>query len=736
MANVKREVLTSRWLLITLFAALVGAIFLMGDATQSVSYFGRLHNWLLPINTLLLAVFVSLIVHNISTLVGRLRRRDPGSKLTLRLVLLFTLTASTPVFIVYTFSIWLLEHGVDSWFDVEVENALQDAVDLSRSSLDLHIRTLRQQVEPRIEDFSEVDQFNATLIINELLISTDVREVALFDEGNLMMASGHSEPTTEVPSLPGESVLQLVNQGERYIAVEPTLEEGLQIRMVYPIASSMPTGGNRFVQFLYPVSDRIGTLANNVQNSFGQYDELIYLRTPLKQNFILILTLVLALGALFAVFAAFYWSRVLVSPIQELAEGTKAVAAGEYKKKLIVPKDDDLGMLVISFNRMTERLAVARDTGIINQRIIENQRTYLQTILEYLSSGVISLDSSYNLKTSNAAASEVLNIDLSQFENKQIMQIGETHAFLKDFCVKLHNKIKCAEQDWQLELEVFTPQGTKTILCKSVSLPSEVESQRGFVLVIDDVTTLLQAQRDSAWGEVARRLAHEIKNPLTPIQLSAERLRRKILPTLQDEQSELVDRATNTIVQQVESMKHMVNDFSEYARMPTMEPYPLDLNILVRDIVELYKGDREHVHIDLDCYEQPLMIRGDSTRLGQVMHNLVKNAIEAMPGDELSAMNIHTYTCQLANTKYAGIKIIDNGPGIPQKLMARIFDPYMTTKIKGNGLGLAIVKKIIEEHNGHIQIENAEGSGAIVSIRFPLYSQTVKSRDNIEDDSE
>ena len=433
MANVKREVLSSRWLLITLFAALVGAIFLMGDATQSISYFGRLHNWLLPINTLLLAVFVSLIVHNISTLVGRLRRRDPGSKLTLRLVLLFTLTASTPVFIVYTFSIWLLERGVDSWFDVKVENALQDAVDLSRSSLDLHIRTLRQQVEPRIEEFSEVDQFNATLIINELLISTDVREVALFDEGNLMMASGHSEPTTEVPSLPGESVLQLVNQGEHYIAVEPTLDEGLQIRMVYPIASSMPTGGNRFVQFLYPVSDRIGTLANNVQNSFGQYDELIYLRTPLKQNFILILTLVLALGALFAVFAAFYWSRVLVSPIQELAEGTKAVAAGEYKKKLIVPKDDDLGMLVISFNRMTERLAVARDTGIINQRIIENQRTYLQTILEYLSSGVISLDSSYNLKTSNAAASEVLNIDLSQFENKQITQIGETHAFFKRF---------------------------------------------------------------------------------------------------------------------------------------------------------------------------------------------------------------------------------------------------------------------------------------------------------------
>jgi nitrogen fixation/metabolism regulation signal transduction histidine kinase len=330
----------------------------------------------------------------------------------------------------------------------------------------------------------------------------------------------------------------------------------------------------------------------------------------------------------------------------------------------------------------------------------------------------------------------VLNIDLSQFENKQISQIGQTHAFLKDFCVKLDNKIKGTEQDWQLELEVFTPQGTKTILCKSVSLPSEVESQRGCVLVIDDVTTLLQAQRDSAWGEVARRLAHEIKNPLTPIQLSAERLRRKILPTLQDEQSELLDRATNTIVQQVESMKLMVNDFSEYARMPTMEPHPLDLNILVSDIVELYKGDKEHVQIELECHPHVLMIRGDSTRLGQVIHNLVRNAIEAMPGNELSIMRIHTYMRKLSNTEYAGIKITDNGPGVPQKLIARIFDPYMTTKIKGNGLGLAIVKKIIEEHNGQIQIENDEVTGAIVNIRFPLYSQTVKSRDNIEGVSE
>ena len=731
MVTLNRKSITGRWLLIVLFAALVAAILLMADATQSVSYFGRLHNWLLPINTLLLVIFVALIIRNISSLLTRLRNRDPGSKLTLRLVLLFVLTASMPVFIVYTFSIWLLERGVDSWFDVKVESALQDAVDLSRSSLDLHIRTLRQQVEPKIEQLADVEQFNATLIINELLMTTDVAEVALFDEGNRMIASGNSEPTATVPELPGESVLQLVNQGERYIAVEPTSEASLQIRMVYPIASQIPTGGTRFVQFLYPVSDRIVSLASNVQNAFGQYNELIYLRTPLKQNFILILTLVLALGALFAVFAAFYWSRVLVSPIQELAEGTKAVAAGEYKKKLVVPRDDDLGMLVVSFNRMTERLAVARDTAIINQRIIENQRTYLQTILEYLSSGVISLDSAYNLKTSNAAASQVLNVNLNEFHGKQFARLGYKHAFLKDFCATLESKIKSTEQDWQLEIEVFTPQGTKTILCKSVSLPSAIESQRGCILVVDDVTTLLQAQRDSAWGEVARRLAHEIKNPLTPIQLSAERLRRKLMPALQDEQSELVDRATNTIVQQVESMKLMVNDFSEYARMPTMEPQPLDINDLVTDIVELYKGDRERIQIELQLHAEPLSIRGDSVRLRQVMHNLIKNAMEAMPDGEVSLLLINTFIHTSGHSKYAAIKITDNGPGISSHLIARVFDPYMTTKVKGNGLGLAIVKKIIEEHNGAIRIENSEDIGVTVSIRFPLHSQTGKNTNHI-----
>ena len=730
MANVRKVLVRERWLLAIMFAALVAAILLMADATQSVAYFGRLHNWLLPINATLLAVFIALIIYNIGRLVHRLKHQAPGAKLTLRLVLLFVLTASMPVFIVYTFSIWLLERGVDSWFDVKVENALQDAVDLSRSSLDLHIRTLRQQTSPIVSEFTDADSFNATLLINDLLGSSGAAEIALFDSNSRIVASGNAEPSAAVPRLPGESVLQLVQQGDSYVALDPT-EAGLQVRMVYPVPSDSAVGETRLLQFLFPVSGRIADLADNVQAAFGQYNELIYLRTPLKQNFILVLTLVLALGALFAVFAAFYWSRVLVAPIQELAEGTKAVAAGQYHKKLPVRQHDDLGLLVASFNRMTERLTVARDTTIINQRIIENQRTYLQTILEHLSSGVLSLDSSLALKTINAAASEIFHINMNQFIGKQFVQIGTTHSFLKDFCTLVAGKIRETSEEWQVEMEIFTPQGRKTILCKSVKLPSEEESQRGCVLVFDDVTTLLQAQRDSAWGEVARRLAHEIKNPLTPIQLSAERLRRKLMPNLAAEQSEIVDRATHTIVQQVESMKLMVNDFSDYARMPTMEPKPLDLNNLVLDTAELYKGDQENVSIRLGLDANSLNVRGDSVRLRQVIHNLIKNAIESMPEGEKCILNINTFPFDFTNAKYAGIEIADNGPGFPSDVLGRAFDPYMTTKPKGNGLGLAIVKKIIEEHNGVIRASNQKQGGAAINIRFPLYDYGVKNKNKI-----
>ena len=711
------------WLAI-LFVSLIAAVLLMADVTQNGSYFGRLHNWLLPINSVLLLLFVALIAYNANQLKRQLKRKEPGSKLTLRLVWSFVVIASMPVLIVYTFSIWLVEEGVDSWFDVKVEKALQDAVSLSRSSLDMHIRNLSQQAAPLSKNFDGNDSFNATLTINELLSASSADEIVLFYSNNRIIASGSSEPSTDVPTLLDESILQRLSSGEDYVAMEPVGDGGLQIRLVFPMPQELNAAEFQYLQFIYPISDRISELTNNVQKAFGQYNELIYLRGPLKQNFILILTLVLALGILFAVFTAFYFSRVLVAPVRELVEGTKAVAAGQYHKKISVRQSDDLGMLVASFNRMTERLSVARYTTVINQRIIENQRLYLQKILEHLSSGVLSLDESLQIKTANATTSQILGIDIICFINKPLMQVGTHHDFLKTFTLTVVTQLRQKSEEWQKELEIFTPEGRRTILCKSVKLLGEDASKRGYVLVFDDITTLLQAQRDSAWGEVARRLAHEIKNPLTPIQLSAERLRRKLLPVLQPDQASLVDRATHTIVQQVESMGLMVDDFSAYARMPVIDSKPLDINNLIRDVAELYKGNAKNIRLDLSLNAETLFVRGDSGRLRQVLHNLIKNSMEATATDRHCQVQISAGVQQYLNKLYVTIEVLDNGQGFSQEMLNHAFDPYMTTKQKGNGLGLAIVKKIVEEHNGIIHLTNRTCGGAMILIRLPSYNSS------------
>ena len=495
----------------------------------------------------------------------------------------------------------------------------------------------------------------------------------------------------------------------------------------------------RMVQVLYPISDRISDLALSVQEGFGKYNELVYLRTPLKQNFALIITLVLLLGILFSVWAAFYSARRLVEPIKELAQGTKAVAEGQYHKKIPIERNDDLGMLVASFNQMTERLSLARDKAKLSQRLIDSQRIYLQAILENLSSGVVSLDQNLVIKTANATASQILSTDINEYIGRDIAQLSMGHENLKSFCDQVIPMLQSSEPQWQTEIKLLGDSQdkvfqSKMLMCRGVTLPDEEEQMGGYALVFDDITELISAQRDSAWGEVARRLAHEIKNPLTPIQLSAERLRRKILPELDQHESNILDRATTTIVEQVESMKEMVNDFADYARVPQIEKTPLDLNKLISEVVELYQNNVHNFEVRISLDEFPPLILGDSTRLRQLMHNLVKNAFEAMPEQSLEKPNISeqehpqlqiTTRCfEISGVPFVSLVVVDDGPGFPEDLVDTLFEPYVTTKSTGNGLGLAIVKKIVEEHGGTIRAENSTERGARIKIRIPLSTTT------------
>jgi nitrogen fixation/metabolism regulation signal transduction histidine kinase len=722
MAAVEKQVVMRIWPVILLFVLLMGSLYLMADATRSEVSFEELRYWLLPFNVLLLVIFLALIIFNIARLAIQVIKHQPGSRLTLRLLLMFVLLAMVPVGIVYTFSIWLLQEGVDSWFDADVEQALQDSVDLSRSSLDLHMRKLRQQTEPMIKELADTTPLDAPLVINDLLRRSGAAEIVLFNSNNRIIASGGEVGAAVLPRLPGETVIRLVSQGETYVGLDPIKDSGLHIRLVFPMYSNRPGAEVRMAQVLYPISDRISDLALSVQEGFGKYNQLVYLRTPLKQNFSLILTLVLLLGVLFAVWAAFYSARRLVAPIKDLAQGTKAVAAGQYHKKLPVERQDDLGMLVVSFNQMTERLSLARDKAKLSQHLIDSQRFYLHTILENLSSGVISLDQFFVIKTANATASQILNTDINQFVGQDIAQLSLENENLKSFCDQVIPMIQSNEKQWQTEIKLFSGDRGKMLICRGATLPTGAEQTGGFALVFDDVTELVRAQRDSAWGEVARRLAHEIRNPLTPIQLSAERLRSKILPELNEQEASILDKATRTIVQQVESMKAMVNDFTDYARAPQTELSPFDLNELISEVIELYQNNIYNIIVSSSLDKHPPLIKGDSVRLRQLLHNLIKNALEAMHRRSGTKVQLTTRCLEISGVLFVSLVVTDDGPGFPSDILGRVFEPYVTTKTKGNGLGLAIVKKIVEEHGGAIRAENITDRGARIKIRLPLHS--------------
>ncbi len=736
MAAIEKQVIMRIWPIIFLFGLLMGSLYLMADATRNETSFEELHYWLLPFNVFLLAIFLVLIIFNIARLVTQVVKRQPGSRLTLRLLLMFVLLAIVPVGIVYSFSIWLLQEGVDSWFDVDVEQALQDSVDLSRSSLDLHMRKLRKQTEPMIKELADTKPLDTPYVINDLLRRSGAAEIVLFDRSSRIIASGGEVGAAVLPRLPGETVLRLVSQGETYVGLDPIKESGLHIRLVFPMRSNRPGSEQRMVQVLYPISDRISDLALNVQEGFGKYNQLVYLRTPLKQNFNLILTLVLLLGVLFSVWAAFYSARRLVAPIKDLAQGTKEVAAGQYHKKLPIERQDDLGMLIASFNQMTERLSLARDKAKLSQHLIDSQRLYLQTILENLSSGVVSLDQNLIIKTANATASQILNIDVNQYIGRDIAQLSMANENLKSFCDQVVPMIQSSEKKWQTEVKLFDGDRSKMLMCRGVTLPIDAAQTGGYALVFDDITELIRAQRDSAWGEVARRLAHEIKNPLTPIQLSAERLRGKILPKLNEQESSILDRATSTIVQQVESMKAMVNDFADYARIPQIETTPLDLNKLISEVIELYQNNTYNTVVSASLDEYPPRIKGDSNRLRQLLHNLIKNALEAMHEQQDAKIEITTHCFEISGVPFVSLEVTDDGPGFPPEILERLFEPYVTTKTKGTGLGLAIVKKIVEEHGGTIRADNTPEHGARIKIRLPISSsETLRTSVHVQGDA-
>jgi nitrogen fixation/metabolism regulation signal transduction histidine kinase len=706
------------WAMLVLFILLLVSLSFMSDATHNSERFGRLYSWLLLVNALGLVVLAALIGGNLYWLVRQYRTRAAGARLTGRLVVMFVVLAVLPVSVVYYFSLQFLHRGIDSWFDVRIERALGDSLDLSRAAFDVRLRELLRVTDHLASEIGQVSPAVAPLNLYDLRVRSGASELTLFGSNGRIIASSSNDPTDLVPNRPAAEILLQVKRGQSYVGLDPIGEHGLYVRAVVAVPASGPAGETRILQALYRVPERLNKLAQSVQSAFGRYKELSYLRKPLKYSYTLTLSLVLLLSLLSAVWAAFFSARRLVAPIRDLAEGTRAVADGDYDKQLPVPGEDELGFLVRSFNDMTRRIGRARDQARRSQQQVEGQRAYLEAVLGSLSSGVMSISRDRKLRTVNDAASHILGMDLRASLGGALNQLSERHGYTAPFFDSVARHVRAEDPGWREEIILFGVRGRQVLMCRGAALPGDGVRGGGMVIVFDDVTALIQAQRDAAWGEVARRLAHEIKNPLTPIQLSAERLRHKYLKVLAPEDGEVLERATHTIVQQVEAMKEMVNAFTEYARAPQMHREPVDLNPLVLEVLDLYRGHAAGLQIESRLDPSNPCVEADAGRLRQLLHNLFKNAQEATSNRPDGKVVVGTLCVNELDTHYVELWVDDNGPGFPPQLFEQLFEPYVTTKPKGTGLGLAIVKKIVEEHGGVIEAQNLEPGGARVLIRL------------------
>ncbi len=704
------------WLVILLLALVLASLDLMSNAVQNSAELSRLFVPLLFASVSGLAILVLLIAFHLVRLVVQYRREAAGSRLTVRMVMIFMVLSLAPVSVVYYYSLNFLLQGIDSWFDVQIDQAMQDALELSQSSLGLNERALLKSTERALADLEDLSETGLAISLAELREQSSATEMALMDRAGKVIASSMVNPTSLVPEKPSVEVMQQLREGSNFVGLSPKGADELRIRVVV----NDPSGRPLMLQGIYPTSERIRGLTNKLEHAHDRYRELAFLRNALKINFVLVLSLVLLFSLLAAVWAAFYTARRLVTPITNIAEGTRAVADGDYDKQLpLLKSSDELGFLVSSFNAMTRRISLARDAAARSQAEVEAQRRYLETVLGHLSSGVMAFDAALYLRTANTAAHQILGFDLHPYMDRPFREMAEVSSAIAQFVEILHQPLSYADQDWRKEVTLFGVEGHQVLLCRIAPFALPDAEQKGHVLVFDDITTLIKAQRDAAWGEVARRLAHEIKNPLTPIQLSAERLRRKYLRQMPESDARVLDRATHTIVQQVEAMKTMVNAFSDYARPPQLQREPLVADDTIAEVMDLYPNTGSKVEIQMKLDAPSVRIKADPVRLRQVVHNLVKNAQEALAGRKEGCLMVSTRVVGDTEGCFYELKVMDTGPGFDQDLLGEMFEPYVTTKTKGTGLGLAIVKKIVEEHGGQIWAENLDG-GACVILRLPV----------------
>ncbi|UCV22994.1 sensor histidine kinase [Ferribacterium limneticum] len=694
------------------FAAAIGGILwfllLMSTAADTV-LFSRNYPLLIALNVALALGMLGLVGWQLRTLWRDYQAQVFGARLKLRLMLMFGVIAVLPGALVYGVSVQFVTRSIESWFDVRVEKALESGLQLGRSALDSLLLDLGDKARSMAAELSDIQESSRRSALLRLREEKGVQSVALFSVGGQLLSSATTELSSLLPDLPSQAQLKQARSTQMVSTIEG--EGGkLYLRVLVPVSAREMFEEPRILQLTQPVPSGLAHDADAVQGVYRDYQELHLAREGLTRIYALTLTLTV-LVALFGAFAlAYVMARRLAAPLYILAEGTQAVAQGDFSPRQAIYSGDELGVLTQSFNRMTRQLDDARRETERHRAELESARGYLESILANLSTGVLVFDRHFVLRTVNEGALTILNDDFMDLVGAAAEHWPRQQA-LGTFIREQFSGTE--EAEWQAQLEMERPNGMpQVLLLRGSRLPEA--SGGGDVVVFDDVTRLIAAQRSAAWGEVARRLAHEIKNPLTPIQLSAERLQFKLADKLSNGDADMLARGTQTIINQVQAMKRMVDDFRDYARMPAPEVAELDLNELIGEVLGLYESSSATIETRLAADLPPIL--GDATQLRQIIHNLLRNAEDALEGRDAKRILIQTE----AVGRQASLTIADNGPGFPVELLPRIFEPYVTTKARGTGLGLPIVKKIVEEHLGTIEISNAPEGGARIDIRLPL----------------
>jgi nitrogen fixation/metabolism regulation signal transduction histidine kinase len=734
-------------------------LFLLASASDNSGFFDRNYSWLLGLNAAVAGALLILVIVALTRLYARYKAGKFGSRLMTRLMLLFAGIGILPGLVIFMVSVQFVSHSIDSWFDVKIEAALDSGLKLGQAALDESKSQLGVTANTAAATLAGQDLGGARAILARVVSSeTGIQSALLLSAEGHVLASAAENPQVDLaPDLPTPQMLTRAALPGGYTQSEGSAERefrdfqgrgapsgqdmaaGLRLRAIVAVPEP-PGTAMRYLQLMQAVPVHLASNAQVLQDAYSTYQNRDFSRRGLRKMYIETLTLTLLLAIFSAIGSAFLIAGNLAQPLLVLAEGTRAVAEGDLSPRPIVETNDELGTLTQSFNAMTGQLFEARSAVERNRSALESAKAHLESVLANMSAGVIVMDADGVVVNSNDAVHRILQVDASALAGRPLDAIEGLEAFAgavtRAFSAQsAHSAAGRGRRHgdqrahWQQQIEVPRRPGSNddhdlTLLARGSRLP--VGAGSGFIVVFDDISDVISAQRSVAWGEVARRLAHEIKNPLTPIQLSAERMQMKLADRLDPQGAELLKKGTDTIVNQVDAMKRMVDDFRDYAKAPPAVLGPLDLNDLIGQILNLYLAEDGSDVIHAALAPRLPRVMGDATQLRQVIHNLLQNAQDALadapPAEEAPRIDVVTEVIHYVGADGAAgiavrLAIVDNGPGFAPKILSRAFEPYVTSKVRGTGLGLPMVKKIVDEHGGRIDVANrADGSGASVSI--------------------